>query len=82
MAPLNGSARPPRAIVLADDPVAADATCSRLMGFDPNRIVHIREGSRFLANDDPALIDQVGETVDVPAIPFEVVPEFQYLHAW
>jgi len=52
------------------------------MGFDPNRIVHIREGSRFLGNDDPALIDQVGETVDVPAIPFEVVPEFQYLHAW
>jgi hypothetical protein len=30
----------------------------------------------------PIYIDQVGETVDVPAIPFEVVPEFQYLHTW
>jgi hypothetical protein len=41
--PLNGSARPLGKIVLADDPVAADAACSRLMGFEPNRIVHIRE---------------------------------------
>ena len=41
-----------------------------------------RRGSRFLGNGAPALIDQVGETVDVSAIPFEVVPECQYLRAW
>ena len=39
------------------------------------------EGSRFLGNDSPALIDQVGEGVDTPASPFQVVPEFQYLCA-
>ena len=55
--------------MLADDPVAADATCSRLMGFEPDRIVHIREGSRFLGNASPALIDQVGETVMLPRLP-------------
>jgi uncharacterized protein (DUF362 family) len=44
--PLNGTARPLGKIVLADDPVAADATCARLIGFEPGRIVHIREGSR------------------------------------
>ena len=33
--PLNGTPRPLGKIVLADDPVAADATCARLMGFDP-----------------------------------------------
>jgi uncharacterized protein (DUF362 family) len=31
--PLNGTARALGKIVLADDPVAADATCARLMGF-------------------------------------------------
>jgi uncharacterized protein (DUF362 family) len=47
--PLNGTPRLLRKIVLADDPVAADATCARLMGFEPTRIVHIREGQGFLA---------------------------------
>jgi uncharacterized protein (DUF362 family) len=78
--PLNGTARPPGRIVLADDPVAADKTCSRLMGFESGRITHICEGSKFLGNSAPALVDQVGETVNAPTTPFEVVPEFQYLH--
>jgi uncharacterized protein (DUF362 family) len=79
--PLNGTPRPIGKIVLADDPVAADETCARLMGFEPSRIVHIREGSRFLGNASRALIDQVGEMVHAPATPFQVVPEFGYLHA-
>jgi len=79
--PLNGAARLVGKIVLADDPVAADATCSRLMGFEPDRIVHIREGSRFLGNSSLALIDQVGETVNAPATSFQVVPEFRHLRA-
>ena len=33
--PLNGTARSLGKIVIADDPVAADATCARLMGFEP-----------------------------------------------
>ena len=45
--PLNGTPRPLGKIVLADDPVAADATCARLMGFEPVRIVHLREGSQI-----------------------------------
>ena len=61
--PLNGTPRTLGKIVLADDPVAADATCARLMGFHPERVSHIREGSRFLGNASPTLIDQVGETV-------------------
>ena len=46
--PLNGAARPLGRIVLADDPVAADATCARLMGFEPSRTTHLGEGARFL----------------------------------
>jgi uncharacterized protein (DUF362 family) len=79
--PLNGTPRPLGRIVLADDPVAADATCARLMGFDPSRIVHVREGARFLGNADPGHADQVGETVRLPATPFRLVPEFQNLYA-
>src|SRR5271157_2956461 len=80
--PLNGAARLLGKIVLADDPVAADATCSRLMGFEPDRIVHIREGSRFLGNASQGLIDQAGEILTPATSPFQVVPEFQYLRAF
>jgi uncharacterized protein (DUF362 family) len=79
--PLNGTPRPLGKIVLADDPVAADATCARLMGFDPGRIEHIREGSRFLGNAEPTHIDQEGDTVRPPTAAFRVVPEFQNLYA-
>jgi len=79
--PLNGTARPLGKMVLADDPVAADATCARLMGFEPDRIAHIREGARFLGNASRALIDQVGEIPKPPKTPFQVVPEFRHLYA-
>jgi uncharacterized protein (DUF362 family) len=79
--PLNGTPRPLGTIVLANDPVAADATCARLMGFEPNRVVHIREGARFLGNSSPGLLDQAGEAITAPTTPFQVVPEFRHLHA-
>ena len=79
--PLNGAARTLGKIVLADDPVAADATCARLMGFHPERVRHIHEGSRFLGNASPTSIDQVGENVASPVVPFAVVPEFRCLQA-
>src|SRR5579859_1000900 len=79
--PLNGRARSLGKIVLADDPVAADATCARLMGFEPERIVHIREGAKFLGNVSTALIDQIGKVLIPPTTPFDVVPEFRHLYA-
>ncbi len=79
--PLNGTPRPLGRIVLADDPVAADATCARIMGFDPLRIMHISEGSLFLGNAEPAYIDQVGDTIRPQTTPFHVVPEFENLYA-
>lgn len=79
--PLNGSPRPLWTVVLADDPVAADATCARLMGFEPDRIPHIHEASCFLGNSSPDLIDQAGEALRPPEVPFQVVPEFQHIRA-
>ena len=77
--PLNGAPRRLDRVVLADDPVAADATCARLMGLAPERVAHIREAAKFLGNSLVAAIEQLGEPVSVPADPFDVVPEFQYL---
>jgi uncharacterized protein (DUF362 family) len=77
--PLNGTPRPLGKLVLADDPVAADATCARLMGLEPDRVVHIREGSRFLGNSSSPRIDSAGEAVRIPSEPFKVVPEFEFL---
>ncbi len=77
--PLNGTPRQLGKIVLSNDPVAADATCARLMGFEPNRVPHIREASRFLGNASAATIEQGGEKLTAPEIPFEVVPDWRYL---
>ena len=79
--PLNGTPRPLRSVVLADDPVAADATCARLMGFNPARIAHIAESTKFLGNSSQLLIDQLAEAAIPAGIPFQVVSEFKHLHA-
>lgn len=80
--PLNGTPRSLGSIVLADDAVAADAVCARLMGMEPSRIVHIHEASKFLGNSCAKLIDQAGEAVRFPGVPFQVVPEFEFLRHW
>lgn len=79
--PLNGTSRTLHRIVLADDPVAADATCARLMGLHAERIAHVRVGAEFLGNLSSAQIDQLGELICVPATPFQMVPEFEHLRA-
>lgn len=71
--------RPLNRIVLADDPVAADATCARLMGLDPDRITHIRVGAQFFGNSSEELIHQLAEPLDAPPCPFRLVPAFEYL---
>ena len=78
--PLNGTARPLGKIVLADDPVAADATCARLMGFEPDRIVHIREGANSWGTSLPPSLIRRGKS-QPPETPFQVVREFRHLYA-
>jgi uncharacterized protein (DUF362 family) len=77
--PLQGDPRALHKIVLSDDPVAADATCARLMGIEPARVSHIAAASRFLGNLDETQIQLVGEPAAPPAKPFSVLPEFSFL---
>lgn len=79
--PLQGTPRDLGKIVLADDPVAADATCARLMGFDPRQVRHLSDGSRFLGNLGADRITMLAEPVETRVHPFAVLPEFQYLVA-
>jgi len=78
--PLAGTARRLDRIALSDDPVAADATCTRLMGFAPERVPHIAETAKFLGNLSTDRIDQLAEQVVSPAAPFQTVQEFEHLH--
>ncbi|MFY9531134.1 MAG: DUF362 domain-containing protein [Candidatus Acidiferrales bacterium] len=77
--PLSGSPRPLNRLILADDPVAADATCARLMGLAPERVEHIQVGADFLGNSSATRIDQLAEPISSPRTPFSTVPEFEYL---
>lgn len=77
--PLSGSPRALGQIILADDPVAADATCARLMGLDPDKVMHVRAGTQFLGNSSRERIEQLGEPVQICTPAFQIVPEFEYL---
>ena len=77
--PLQGTARDLGRIVMSDDPVAADFTCARLMGFDPYRISHLAQVAQFLANGDVQRIDHLGETLPRSVRPFSVLPECAHL---
>jgi uncharacterized protein (DUF362 family) len=79
--PLQGTPRDLGKIVLADDPVAADATCARLMGFNPLQVRHLSDGSRLLGNLRADRIRMLAEPVGTRIRPFAVLPEFQYLVA-
>jgi len=48
--PLNGTPKALHTILLADDPVTADAELSRLLGISPDRVRYIQEGCRFIGN--------------------------------
>src|SRR5271166_5983792 len=79
--PPNGNARPLRMILFPDDPTAADATCARSMGFEPIRIVHLREGSRCLGNSAPAPPRPGWTNCQYSRDSLPGGPEFRYLHA-
>ena len=76
--PLHGPMRRLGCLVFADDPVAADATCCRLMGIDPSRVRYLQMASP-LGNWDTIHIEQRGEAVKDVAQQFELLPRFAHL---
>jgi len=78
--PLNGTAKPMGIVIMGCDPVAVDATCVRLMKLNPERIGYLVLGNRkklgILAEGQ---IEQLGETIQGRAQPFDTVPHFKEL---
>jgi uncharacterized protein (DUF362 family) len=61
--PLHGTTRKLGALVLADDPVAADSTIIRLMGLLPDRIKHIKQAGYFLGNATSEEMQETGQSI-------------------
>lgn len=76
--PLHGTSRLLGCIVFANDPVAADATCCRLMGIEPTLVRHLSMAAP-LGNLHESSIDQLGERVEGMRQRFELLPAFSHL---
>lgn len=76
--PLHGPLKRLGCLVFADDPLAADATCCRLMGIDPNRVRHLQLASP-LGNLESERIEQRGERIERVTQQFDLLPEFRYM---
>jgi uncharacterized protein (DUF362 family) len=73
--PLHGTAKHVGALVMGVDPLAVDATCTRLMGFPPERIpTLVLAEARRLGRMHEAEIPQLGEPIATLAQSFEWPP--------
>ncbi len=78
--PLNGTAKPIGVLIMGCDPVAVDATCCRLMQLDPERVGYLVMAQRKkLGRLAAAHIQQLGETIEGRALPFDTMPHFRSL---
>jgi uncharacterized protein (DUF362 family) len=74
--PLSGEPVSMDVIVAGSDPVAVDAVCTAIMGFNPQNIGHITLAARNgLGVDDLSRIQVEGETIAAVAKNFKPVPE-------
>jgi hypothetical protein len=64
---------------MADDPVGADFTCTRLMGLNPMCVNHLAQAAEFLGNGARERIVHLGEGMPTTVAPFAVLPEFAHL---
>ena len=77
--PIQGTAKAVGALVLGDDPVAVDATCSRVMGLRPEKINHIARAGMLLGHIHSDKIQQIGESLESSRTPFAVLRAFRHL---
>jgi len=75
--PIMGRPRHAGFIAMSQDVVAADATCSRVIGLDPEKLPYLAEAQQFLGNVDVDRIEQRGERLERYATRFDVVDRFK-----
>jgi len=84
--PLQGDAKSCGLLVVGDDPVAVDATCTRIMGLVPERIDYLAHAGLLLGHLQIEKIKQLGESLESVRTPFAVLDAFkrlkgEYAHA-
>jgi len=77
--PIMGAPRAMGFLAMGSDLVAVDATCARVIGFDPAKIGYLSQASAFLGHIDEARIDQRGENPSRYRTRFDVLEPFRKL---
>jgi uncharacterized protein (DUF362 family) len=77
--PIMGRPRATGFVAMGSDVVAVDATCARIIGFDPDKIFYLSAAARFLGNVSEGAIDQRGEPLRRYATRFEVIESMKVL---
>jgi uncharacterized protein (DUF362 family) len=77
--PTQGTAKPCGVLVMGDDPVAVDATCTRIMGLIPEQVEYLTQAGILLGHLREEKISQIGETIAQVLTPFEVLENFKKL---
>ena len=68
--PIMGDPKPAGVLVMGRNLPAVDATCARIMGIDPHRVVSLATAEGWLGPLREANIHQVGETIAAVRTPF------------
>ena len=79
--PLRGEAIHAGVLVVSTDPVAADVTGARLMGFEPEKMEYLMEAGRFLGQARSERIEQRGEDPERLSTRFRPAPGFDHIVA-
>jgi uncharacterized protein (DUF362 family) len=77
--PIQGTPKPCGVLVFGDDPVAVDATCCRVMGFNPARVNYLARAGTLLGHIQAEKIEQRGESIASVRTPFAVLDAFRRL---
>lgn len=71
--PIMGTPKPAGVLVMGRNPPAVDATCARIMGIDPQRILYLARAAGKLGAIREAQIRQLGETIAGVRAPFALI---------
>jgi uncharacterized protein (DUF362 family) len=77
--PLQGQAKASGVLIFGHDLVAVDATASRLMKIEPEKIQYLANAGEFLGNLEYERIEQIGERLEKLKQDFQVIEEFRHL---
>jgi uncharacterized protein (DUF362 family) len=73
--PIMGKARALGFIAMGTDLPAVDATCARVVGIDPAKLVYLKAAGNFLGNIDADRIEQRGEPLTRYRTNFDLIDE-------